>query len=64
MTSINWQHLLIKAKETDLSIDNVPEDALWDILELEEFEIRLVNSSGGADVIDMAGWMMEHGLGE
>ncbi len=55
MTSINWQHLLIKAKETDLSIDNVPEDALWDILELEEFEIRLVNSSGGADVIDMGG---------
>jgi len=40
----------------------VPESELWGVSELEEFHVRLVNSNGGADVIDMAEWMMEHGM--
>lgn len=62
VTSIDWQRLTLEAEEAGLRVDDVPEDEVWDILDLEEFEIRLVNSSGGADVIDMAEWMMEHGM--
>ena len=61
VTSINWQRLTLEAEETGLRVDDVPESELWDISDLEEFEIRLVNSGVGADVIDMAEWWMEHG---
>lgn len=61
VTSINLLHLTLEAEETGLSVFDVPEVELWNISDLEEFEIRLVNSSGGADVIDMAEWIKEHG---
>ena len=61
MTSINWQHLTLEAEETGLRVDDVPGDELWEIFDLAEFEIRLVNDSGGADIIDMFAWKMEHG---
>lgn len=64
ITSINWQHLTLEAEETGLCVGDVPEDELWDISELEEFKIRLVNSNGGADVIDMAEWKQGHGMRE
>ena len=59
---INWQHLTLKAEETGLSVHDVPEGELWDISELEEFKIRLVNSGSRAEIIDMARWLEEHGL--
>jgi len=64
VTSINWLHFCLEAKETDLSVGDVPESEVWDISDLEEFEIRLVNDAGGADIIDMVAWKMEHGLSE
>lgn len=64
VTNIDFLHFSLEAREIDLSIDDVQESELWDISDLEEFEIRLVNSSGGADVIDMAEWKKEHGMKE
>lgn len=61
VTSINWQHLTLEAEETGLCVDGVPESELWDVSELEEFRIRISNGKKKADVIDMAGWLMEHG---
>ena len=61
VTSINWQHFTLEAEETGLSVNDVPEGELWDASELGEFRVRLVNNGGGADVIDMAGWVKEHG---
>lgn len=60
--SIDWQRLTLEAEETGLRVDDVPESELWEISDLEEFEIRLVNNGGGADVIDMAEWKLEHGM--
>ena len=46
MTSIDWLHLSLEAKETDLRIKDVPESELWEIPNLGEFRVRLVNSGG------------------
>jgi len=57
VTSINWLHSCIEAKETDLSIGDVPESELWDIAEFEDFHVRLVNGNGVAKVIDFWEWV-------
>lgn len=53
-------HSCLEAKETDLSVGDVPESKLWDIAEFEDFKIRLVNGNGQAEIIDFAEWMEKH----
>ncbi len=60
VTSINWLHSYLEAKETDLSVDDVPESELWDIGEFENFKIRLINGNGVAKVIDFGEWVERH----
>ncbi len=60
VTSINWLHSCLEAKETDLSVVDVPESELWDVVEFEDFKIRLVNSVG--EVIDFLEWVKGHKL--
>lgn len=55
VTSINWLHCAIEAKETDLSTGDVPESEVWDIAECEDFKIRLVNGNS-AEIIDFEEW--------
>jgi len=62
VTSINWLHSCLEAKETDLSVGDVPESELWDISEFEDFRIRLVNGEGMARVIDFGEWIRTHKL--
>ncbi len=57
VTNINWLHSYIEAKETDLSIGDVPESELWDITEFEDFRIKLVNGDGMTKVIDFGEWV-------
>lgn len=64
VTNIDFSHFSLEAREIDLSIDDVPESELWDISELGEFKIRLVNNGSKADVIDMAEWRKGHGMRE
>lgn len=47
VTSIDWQHLYLEARETDLNVGDVPESELWDISDFDnEFSIRLINNYG------------------
>ena len=64
VTSINWQHLTLEAKGTELCVGDVPESELWGVSELEEFKIRLVNNGSRAGIIDKAEWMEGHGMRE
>ena len=51
--------MTIEAVETKLTAINVPEDGLWDISELRNYHIKLINSGGQAEIIDFAKWMNE-----
>ncbi len=57
VTSINWWYSCIEAKETDLSVSDVPESELWDIAEFADFKIKLVNGGDVAKVIDFREWV-------
>ena len=58
--SIQWLHSYLEARETDLSINDVPESELWDISYFEDFRVRLVNCSGKTEIVDMAEWLEEN----
>ncbi len=60
VTSINWLHSFLEAKETDLSVGDVPESELWDIEEFEDFKVRLVNGDRMGEVIDFGEWVERH----
>lgn len=57
VTNLDFCNLTIEAKETDLSIGDVPECEVWDISYFEDFRVRLVNRKGEAKIIDMAEWL-------
>lgn len=57
VTDINWPHSCLEAKETALSVGDVPESKLWDIGEFEDFHVRLVNGDGVGKVIDFGEWV-------
>ncbi len=57
ITSINWLHLYIEVKETDLSVGDVSRSKLWDITEFEDFKIRLINGDGVTKVIYFVEWV-------
>ncbi len=56
VTNINWLHSSLEAKETDLSVGDVPESELWNVAGFADFKIRLVNGNGVAKVADFGEW--------
>ena len=51
--------MTIEAIETKLTAINIPEEELWDISELRNYRVKLINSGGQAEIIDFAKWMNE-----
>lgn len=56
VTSLHLFYLSLEAEETNLSIDDVPQEELFDISGFKDFKIHLVNNKGKADIVDMAEW--------
>lgn len=49
--------MTIEAHEkTDLSIADIPEDELWDILEFKDYKVKLINNHGLAEIVDFEEW--------
>lgn len=42
----------LEAVETDLTANDVPEDELWNLEELRNYKIKLVNNGGKAEIIN------------
>lgn len=53
---ISFSNLTIRAAETDYFITDIPENEAFDISELKEFKITLINKMGQAEVIDFVKW--------
>lgn len=57
VTKISFFYMTVEASETDLAVDDVPEDELWDIGEFRNYKVRLTNGSGGmAEIVDFSEW--------
>lgn len=57
---ISFSDLTVQAAETDYFITDIPENEVFDISELKEFKITLINKMGQAEVIDFVKWKRSH----
>lgn len=64
VTDISFLAMTIKAVEADASIANIPEDEIFNVTDLSEFRITLVNSGVQTKVIAFEAWKREHKKGE
>lgn len=60
ITDISFSAMTIRAVEADASIAEIPEDEMFNVAELSEFQITLVNHGGQAKIIDFEAWKREH----
>lgn len=46
--------MTVEASETDMSIAHVPEDEVWRIEDFRNYNIKLINNGGQAEIIDFS----------
>ena len=59
---ISFFYMEVEAVQTDLTVDDVPENEVWDISEFKHYRVKLLNSRGNAEIIDFDDWKKEHDL--
>lgn len=53
VTKISFFSMTIEAIKTNLAVDDVCEDEVWDLGEFRNYKVRLINGSGGkAEIVD------------
>lgn len=57
VTSINWLHFSLEARETNLKVTDVPDSEAFPLEDFSDFKIRMVNGSGIAKIIDFEEWV-------
>ena len=53
---ISFYYMSVEAVKTDLTINNVMESEVWDISELKNYKMKLINNSGQAEIVDFDEW--------
>ena len=61
VTSINWLHFALEARETDLRVTDIPDSEVFPLENFTDFKVRLVNGSGVAEIIDFEEWKERRG---
>lgn len=56
VTDISFADMTIRAVETIHAI-SVPQNEVFDLDDLKEFKIKLINNGGMADIINFSGWL-------
>lgn len=56
VTDISVAELHIEAAETELSIDEISDNELWEIRELEQYKIKLINHQKNIKIINIDQW--------
>lgn len=56
ITKISFFYMTVEALQTDLTVNDVPENEVWDISEFKNYKVKLVNNGGQAVVIDFDEW--------
>lgn len=56
VTDISILDSYIEAAETELSTDEIPENELWDIEELGQYQIKLLNRQRKIKIINIDQW--------
>lgn len=46
ITRISFYYMEVEAVETNLAMDDVPENEVWDISEFEHYKVKLINNGG------------------
>ena len=53
VTKISFFSMTIEGEHTDLTVDDVPEDEVWNLGEFKNYKVRLNNGSGKAEIVDI-----------
>lgn len=52
VTKISFFSTKIEAVQTNLAVDDVPGDELWNLEEFRNYKVKLINGSGKAEIVD------------
>lgn len=48
--------MTIEGVETNLTVDDVSEDEIWNLEEFKNYKVKLINGSGKAEIVDFSDW--------
>lgn len=54
ITRISFFYMSIEAAQTNLTMNDVPENETWDISEFKNYKVKLINNGGQAEIVDFA----------
>ncbi len=59
---VSFFYMEIEAEQTNLTVDDVPEDEMWDLEEFKRYKVKLINGSGKAEIVDFEKFKKEKKL--